>query len=294
MAIDNFIPTIWSARLLQELYKDYVFGSAFNRNYLADSRSGGNTVKIGTITSDITISDYSKNTDIGDPQIMDDSTQDLNLDQQKSFHFYVDDIDQYQSTPDIMSEAMRLSGVAIGDTVDQYLAGILKTGRGADTTRTVTDSTAFGSVTDGHLAAVRELRRKMKEANIFTRTRNPMLIVTPKFYESLEEYLTEKGATSPFTPNVSEDTLRNGFMGMLLGFKLMVSNNVPTVTANSETFSQCFAMTMDAATYADQITEIEAYRPEKRFGDAVKGLYVYGAKVVKPTELWELRIRNSA
>ena len=51
------------------------------------------------------------------------------------------------------------------------------------------------------------------------------------------------------------------------------------------TYHKCLARTKRAIAFAEQLSEIDAYRPEKRFADAVKGLHLYGAKVVHPTEM---------
>lgn len=289
MAIDNFIPTIWSARLVQNLEKNYVFAGLFNRNYEPDARGGGDRVRIGTVTTDITVSDYARNTDISDPQILDDSTQDLLLNQQKYFNFYVDDIDSYQSTPRLMDEAMRLSSVAIGNTVDVFAAGVLAAAQ-TKTANRETNDTAYGTVTTGYLTEVRALKRKMAKANIAMDTRK-WLVVPPEFIDVLERYITDKGvAGNLFAPATTEQVLSGGFAGRLMGFDLYVSNNCPTVGSGNAARVRCLAGTMDAATYAEQIREVVAYRPEKRFGDAVKGLYVYGAKVTDADQLFELRI----
>lgn len=51
---------------------------------------------------------------------------------------------------------------------------------------------------------------------------------------------------------------------------------------------------MEAITLARQIVENEAYRPEARFGDAIKGLMVYGAKVVLGARLFSMEYKSSA
>ena len=66
---------------------------------------------------------------------------------------------------------------------------------------------------------------------------------------------------------------------------MFVSNNVKSVTANGSTSYKCFARTGRAVTFAEQLNSVEAYRPENRFADAVKGLHLYGAKIVYPEEL---------
>ena len=289
MAIDNFIPTVWSARLIQALTKNTVFASLMNRNWEPVARTGARTVRIGAVTTDITVGDYTKNTDISDPQVLDDTTQDLVLDQQKYFNFYVDDIDRFQSVPDLMSEAMRLSAVKIGDVIDLYAEGIIR--GGVVSNNRITNTTAFGSVTDGYFASVNALKLAMDEANIPT-DRERFLVVPPKFISNLTKYIADKGVSGNlFAPATTEETLRNGFAGRYLGFRLYVSNNVHTTTGNTAS-ATCLAGTMDGATFAEQISEINAYRPEKRFGDAVKGLYVYAGKVINPAQLYSLTIRT--
>ena len=288
MAIDNFIPTVWSARLVQALSKNYVFASLMNRNWEPVARTGARTVRIGAVTTDITVSDYAKNTDISSPQILDDSTQDLVLDQQKYFNFYVDDIDKFQSVPDLMSEAMRLSALKIGDVVDQYAEGVIRAG--VTSGRTTANTTAFGSVNDGYFSSVNTLKLAMDKANI-PADRERFLVVPPEFIANVTKYVADKGVSGNlFAPATTEETLRNGFAGRYLGFRLYVSNNVHATTGNAAT-ATCLAGTMDGATFAEQISEINAYRPERRFGDAVKGLYVYAGKVVQPEQLFALTIR---
>jgi hypothetical protein len=74
-------------------------------------------------------------------------------------------------------------------------------------------------------------------------------------------------------------------VGMIAGFDVWMSNNVPSLNNAGATSFQIIAGHPSAWSYAEQITEIEAYRPQLRFGDAVKGLHVYGACVTRPQSL---------
>ena len=67
MAVTSFIPEVWNARLLNALRADLVYTNLFNRNYEGEIRQAGDTVHINTIT-DITIKDYTRNTDIDNPE----------------------------------------------------------------------------------------------------------------------------------------------------------------------------------------------------------------------------------
>lgn len=127
MALD-FIPTVWAARLLVALEKALVYGqrNVANRAYEGDIREAGNTVKIASI-GDVTIGDYTKDTDIADPEILTDDEQTLLIDQQKYFNFYVDSIDRAQQNVDVLDEAMRHSAWALREVADEFLADAMQT-----------------------------------------------------------------------------------------------------------------------------------------------------------------------
>ena len=89
--------------------------------------------------------------------------------------------------------------------------------------------------------------------------------------------------------NLSTDNtevLEKGCIGNIGGCKIFVSNNIYcTEGMNGGTAYKCLARTKRAIAFAEQLSEIDAYRPERRFADAVKGLHLYGAKVVYPKEM---------
>lgn len=68
-----------------------------------------------------------------------------------------------------------------------------------------------------------------------------------------------------------------------LGLELYVSNNLAAEAGGA---THVLAGTKNALVYADQILYTETIRREEKFADAVRGLHVYGAKVVKPKELF--------
>ena len=74
-------------------------------------------------------------------------------------------------------------------------------------------------------------------------------------------------------------TLSNGAVGEAAGFSILKSNNVPNTSGDKV---QDHRRPQIATAYVEQILDLQTYKPEKRFGDAVKGLHVYGAKVVRP------------
>ena len=84
---------------------------------------------------------------------------------------------------------------------------------------------------------------------------------------------------------MAEGILRTGLVAQAAGFDIYLSNNCVSVNSNSKDTYTIVGGVDSAATYAEQIVSTEAYRPEKRFADAVKGLHVYGAKVVDKAQI---------
>ena len=101
--------------------------------------------------------------------------------------------------------------------------------------------------------------------------------IVPAWYHGL---LTKSELFTDLSASGSTEALRNGTVGRLFGFDILMSNNVPIVTGDDYRVSAGYP---GALTYADQIVKTESYRPENSFSDAMKGLHVYGSKLVRPS-----------
>ena len=112
MSVANFIPTIWSARLLAHLDKAHVYAAQVNRDYEGEIKNYGDTVKINQI-GDVTIKDYTKGKDIDDPEELSGDQNTLTIDQAKYFNFSIDDVDAAQVNPKLMDAAMQRSAYAM-------------------------------------------------------------------------------------------------------------------------------------------------------------------------------------
>ena len=283
MALD-FIPTVWAARLLVALEKSLVYGqtNVCNRDYEGEVRASGNTVKIASI-GDVTVDDYTKDTDIGDPETLTDAEQTLLIDQAKFFNFYVDSIDRAQQNVNALDEAMRRASWSLRDYADTFLAGIMEaavvTGNKIGTTGTPKVPTK-----DDAYEYLVDLGVLLDEANVPIEGR---FVVVPAWFHGLllkDERFVKAGTRR------SDTAIRNGEVGEAAGFSILKSNNVPNTTGEKY---KILAGHSIATSYVEQIVDVQTYKPEKRFGDAVKGLHVYGGKVVRPTALAML-IANKA
>ena len=276
MAVTNFIPELWSARLLNALDKSHVFANVVNRDYEGDIKKMGDTVHINTIGA-VTIGTYTQNTDFSSgPETLATTDQTLTIDQAKYFNFQVDDIDAAQAAGDIMDKAMTRAAYGLADASDKYIAGILA---GAADASNLVSSSAVALTSSNVYENVVKMRTILDKANVPTAGR--WLVIPPEMYALilLDDRFVKTGG------EMAEGILRTGLVAQAAGFDIYLSNNCVSVNSNSKDTYTIVGGVDAAATYAEQIVSTEAYRPEKRFADAVKGLHVYGAKVVDKAQI---------
>lgn len=279
----NFIPTVWAARLLSALEKALVYGQStvVNREYEGEIQNAGDSVKIATI-GDITVGNYTKDSDMT-VQTLDDADQMLVIDQQKYFNFIVDDLDKAQQNVNTLEEAMRRSGYNLKDLADQFIAGHYvyaptDTGVGDDSTplNALASNVAYQLLVD--------LGVKLDERDIPSDGR--FVIIPPFFHGALlkDDRFVKTGGSQ------AEGRLVNGMVGEAAGFTVLKSNNVPNTAAAKYKVIAGHPM---AFSYAEQIVKVKNYDPEKRFGTGVKGLHVYGGKLIRP-QGWAVGTVNNA
>lgn len=274
MAIKNFIPTVWSENLYQELDKKYIAVANCNREYEGEIRERGNTVRICGI-NDVTVSEYTKNANMSAPAALSDTVRDLVIDQAKYFNFQIDDIDRAQSSPKLMEAAMKNAANALANDADSYVFSLHSQAGKTLTSEAVTTENIIDILIDARTA--------LFEGNVS----DPGDIVIEVSPEIAGLILKAKVHLS--TDNT--DSLEAGCIGSIGGCKIFVSNNIVKVEGESGYTHKCFARTKRAIAFAEQLSEIDAYRPELRFADAVKGLHLYGAKVVYPKEMVLLNLK---
>lgn len=275
MAITNFIPTIWSETLYSELNKNFVAVNHCNRDFEGEIKSKGSVVNICGV-GDITIKDYTANTDMTNPQELDDSVTKLEINRAKFFNFQIDDVNKAQASPKLMEAAMKKAAEAIANEADKYIFSLYsQAGKTIDSTPS--EATPLFNT-------VLQAREFLYENNVGDNT-ELFLEVSPKIASFL---LRDKVNTA----YMNTDALESGYLGSIFGCKIFVCNNVEVGHANGSEVHHCILRTKRAIAFADQLSEVEAYRPEKRFADAVKGLHLYGAKVVYPNEMVCLDIHN--
>lgn len=277
MATTNFVPEIWSARILTALSTKHVAAAVTNRDYEGDIKGAGDTVKITSFV-DPTIGTYTAHTDITVEDI-DDATRSLLIDQQKYFAFELDDVEKAQvvNAGTVMSEVTKRAAYGLANTLDTFVLTTLAAGASAAAPDHQIAEATINTAAGAYDALV-DWGVLLDEADIPEDER--FAVVTPGFHGLIlkdDRFIAAGDAAGA-------EARQNGRIGQAAGFTVYKSNNLPD-GAGAGAGTAMIAGYKGATTLAEQIVSVEGARMEKRFADMVKGLHVYGAKVTRPTGL---------
>lgn len=268
MALTNFIPALWSARLLAHLDNVLIARRFFNTDWEGEITDMGDRVKINQI-GNVNVFEYTRNQDMAAPQILSGDATDLLIDFARAFNFYIDDIDNAQSNPKLMDAAMARAAFALNEATDTWLLGKIVEGVAAENTIGSDDEPTPVSTADDVYVLLTKLRTFLVKANIPIEGR--MAALPPELVELAlqDDRFVKTGGTQ------AESTLASGVIARAAGFDIMEVNTIPggnkIITGHSI-----------SGTMATQISKVEGYRPEKRFGDAAKGLFLAGSEITRP------------
>lgn len=276
MAIINFIPTVWSESLTRSLNQEYIGVAHCNRDFEGEIKNCGSTVKICHV-DDVEIYEYDNSYHLMDPQTLEKNISTLTIDRGRYFNFLIDDIDRVQQSPKLMDIAMQSAAHALATEADRYIFSLWEQ---ASKLYVCEESTPENILEPLYLA-----RTYLLEMGV-TDLSQVVFEVSPAIANLL---LKSKMLISHDNTAV----LETGSLGTLLGIPVFVSNNVVHMEETGGVRYMCLLRTRRAIAFAEQLSEIEAYRPDSRFADAVKGLHLYGAAVVYPKELVCLNYRIS-
>ena len=286
----NFLPEIWSGKLIENFYDSTVLAAISNTDYEGEIRNQGDTVNIRT-QPNITIREYVKgqNLVVENP---DAPKLQLVIDKGEYFSCVEDDIDRVQSDIKLMdmwskdaSEQMKikidqrvltdmLPGIGAlnkGATAGQQSAAFNLGTAGAPLTVTKDGASATTSVVD----LIVDMGTVLDEANV---PESDRYLIIPARMAGLIKKSELKDASltgDSITP------VRNGRLGMIDRFTLYVSHNLNVASGKTS----IIAGHKMGFTFASQMTEMETLRAQSTFGNIIRGLQVYGYKVVKPEAL---------
>ena len=262
----NFIPEVFSKLLQAKFYKQSVLPAISNTDYEGEISGQGEKVVIRTVPA-VTINDYSGSITT---QELTTAKVEMLIDKAKYYSFKVDDVLAAQADINLLEKASAdaSEGMRIAVETDVLANAIT----GATTTGAQTTITASNILTE-----ILELSTALDTLNIPEEGRYivlpPSMISMLKQSELRQAYLTGD-STSP---------LRNGKVGMVDRFTVYQSNMLYTATSGADdTYTHVLAGHPKGLSFASQFTNAETVRMESTFGEQVRGLKVYGSKVVTP------------
>jgi len=266
MAVTHFIQTIWSKKIQDALELKCKLVDNCLRDYEGDCKYARTVKILGVGEPTITAYDgttpltYEKMSDVG---------QDLVIDQQYSFSFLVDDVDQAQSVPGLNEEYQRKAVHALAVKRDSYVATLIKGVTGNVTTADALTQEAVKEAIDEGIVALRE--RNFDEDGVIE--------ITPAVYNVFKNCLITLSTNNP-------ELIKKGVVGKYDDFDVIMSNNM----ANDGTHAYCAIRGKKAIAFAGQINEVEALRSESYFADLIRGLDTFGAKVIDKARIQVIKV----
>lgn len=271
MSYNNFKATVWSANILRDLEKMAVLDKDCCHDFDADIKKAGKVKILGVARP--TIGDYD-GTDIDGPEDVKDTSVYLDIDKAKYFNFGVDDIDKAQTQKGLMP-ALRAEATA--GLTEAYEYDIAKESMNAG--KKTTSST---------ISSIDDMKNLIDKGLVWLRnngvplTQRVVIELTPWAYDVFENKIIE-------LKTQNDKLIQQGILGQYKNAYVKMSNNL----YNDGKDDYLMIRTNRAIAAGKQIDEVEPFRPEKRFMDAVKGLLVYGTKTIRPKELYTIKAHEA-
>jgi hypothetical protein len=294
---NNFIPEIWSSKLVEKLYDVTVLGSISNTDYEGEIKDSGDTVIIRTLPT-VTVNDYTKGMKLTYERL-ESASLSLLIDQGHYWAFTIDDVDAWQSDLALMDRWGEDAAMQLKKTIDtnilKYIfyptnlcdsankgstAGRISSAYNLGVTATPVQFTANTA-----LDLIVDAGSVLDEQNVSPEGR---FIVLPAWAINKIKKSDIKDAS---LSGDGTSVLRNGRVGIIDRFTVYMSNLLYSLT-DTVTCWHCPFGTKMALTFAQQIVKTESLRAETTFGDLVRGLVVYGRKIVQDAAIGDLYIKQ--
>jgi hypothetical protein len=266
MAVTNFIQTIWSKKIQDDLELKCKLVDNCLRDYEGDCKFARSVKILGVGEPTISAYDASKGITY---EAMSDRGQTLTIDQQYSFSFLVDDIDKAQSVPGLAEKYQEKAVHGLAVKRDAYVASLIKGVTSNTTTAEGLTREAVKEAIDAAIVALRE--RNFDEEGVIE--------ITPAVYNLFKNELITLSTNNP-------EYIKKGIVGVYDDFNVIMSNGL----AKDAEFAYCDVRGKKAIAFAGQINEVEAGRHQDYFADYVRGLDTFGAKVIDENRIQVVKV----
>ena len=279
--VQYFQQTIWSKAIQKDLETITSLRNHCDFQYEKDSKNA-KEVKILGVTRP-TIRTYVSGTALTRESVV-DTSQTLQINQYKYFNFEVEDIDKAQSVPGLLEATIHEASLGLAEEGDKYVASIIETAT-EDGEHPLPQSGSVISLSKFNAMEKVEDGFATLYANNVKVNEMLYLELAPAVFVLYRQALTELSTNNP-------EILKKGAVGKINNAYVCVENLLPTGktgTGSTDNVYYNILRTPKAIAFVEQIDKVEAYRPEDAFTDAVKGLYVFGAKIVRPKEIYIMK-----
>lgn len=263
------LQTVWHQAYERALETITSFRNHCDFKYERDSKNAKEVKILNAVRP--TVKDYVPGTAI-EKEYISVTDQTLKLDQYRYFNIAIDDIAKAQSVPGAMEATAKEGTLALSEEGDKYVASLI----GEAYVGSEVSKLTAGSVTKTNAVEKLEEAFAVLYGNNCRVTDTYHAEVCPKFFTALRQNLTEL-----FTNNV--EMAKKGYVGKYGNALVSIENLLPLGDDGANVLN--VLRTSRAIAFAEQIDKVESYRPQDAFEDALKGLYVFGAKVVRPKEM---------
>ena len=281
-----FIPEIYSKKVQIALRKAAVAEAICNTDYMGEISSFGDTVNI-IKEPQISVADYTRGLAVASTNLTDQELV-LTIDQAKSFSFKIDDLEKRFSHVNFQAVAADNAAYALRDAMDSNILAAISAGATVTTgmgTTSVPIDIGFGSGEVDPLNQMSLAAKELDEANAPEDGR--WFVAAPEWYNQLAN-TSSKLLSVDF--NAGQGSIRNGLVasGLLRGFQMYKSNNLPTndltgaTPAGTATAPEALFGHISGTSAASSMNKVETVRDTGTFSDIVRGLMVWGRKVLRP------------
>lgn len=272
MAVANFKKQVWSSKIQHQLETITSLKDHCDFEFEGEVKQAERIKILGVVRP--TIRKYVP----GEALIregVNDNAQYMDIDQFRYFDFEVDDVEKAQSQKGLIEALSKEATLGLSEEADAYVASLVVEDK---VNLNSANSTDISTVTDGGISLI-----EGGFATLYGNNCKPSdtfhLEITPEWYTILRpEIIT-------LDTNNSE-IIKKGYVGKYGNALISIENMLGTWNDGTRDCKLAMLRTNKAIAFAGQIDKVEAYRPQDAFSDAIKGLYVFGSKIVRPEQIY--------
>ena len=281
MSYEKFVPSVFSSTILKALRAHTVWAKGCHNEYTGKITKAGDKITFRSMGDPTvhTVEYANRNEDIANPEMLDTGSLDMEIRQIRTINFLVGDIDAKIAEGSLMTLAKENVPMVLADDMDQYIAKLgtvaLHNGKSPlfkDTAIKVARGASSASQMNP-LDLIDDLVEALSDNNV-PQSAKLEIIVPPKFYKLLKQEYRELDTDN-------SEMMSTGRVGRYNRVSVVQSTNCYKPAAGQ--YHLCIR-TPRYIGMADALTKVEPYRPEKKFADAIKGLHLYDAKVIREKE----------